>query len=245
MIKEKQCSKCEQTKSVIDFNFQKVGKDDLQRWCRDCQRAYRQTDKGKESERAYRQSEKGKENQRRYHESVGGKQRNSEYAKTSVIKRIQKRYAQSRKGKDTAIRYWQSEKGKAQRKKQKQTLGTKISNRRYEQSEKGKQGKKRRKALRRTNETQAGGSYTPPEWYALCEFYNFHCLMCNQEFPFDKLTVDHVKPVSKGGTSFIWNLQPLCLSCNSRKRAKEIDCRQTLPDWIKRERECYHQLSLF
>lgn len=245
MIKEKKCSRCNDTKLSTKFNMEKVNKDGLQRWCRDCQSDYRQTDKGKSSEQNYRQSEKGKENQRRYHSSEKGKQRDRNYAKTPVFKRIQKRYTQSRKGKDAAKRYGQSEKGKVQRKKQKQTLGTKISNMRYHQSEKGKQTQKRGKSLRRTNETQAGGSYTATEWFNLCKFYDFHCLSCHQEFPFDQLTVDHVKPVSRGGTSFIWNLQCLCKSCNSRKGAKEIDYRETLPDWIKRDRDIYHQLSLF
>lgn len=36
----------------------------------------------------------------------------------------------------------------------------------------------------------------------------------------DVLTVDHITPLSKGGTNTWDNLQALCLSCNSRKRDK-------------------------
>lgn len=32
-------------------------------------------------------------------------------------------------------------------------------------------------------------------------------------------TVDHVKPLSKGGPHMLANLRPACLSCNSRKHA--------------------------
>lgn len=64
--------------------------------------------------------------------------------------------------------------------------------------------------------------YTPEEWIDLCNRYGNRCLCCKEQKP---LTVDHVLPISKGGTNTIDNLQPLCLSCNSRKQAKIIDYR--------------------
>ena len=99
--------------------------------------------------------------------------------------------------------------------------------------------------MRRTRKTKTGGIYTTDEWYNLCEFYGFHCLMCHQEFSFNQLTIDHIKPISKGGSSYIWNLQPLCLFCNSSKGNKEIDYRKTLPDWINRDGPVWQQDRLF
>lgn len=67
-----------------------------------------------------------------------------------------------------------------------------------------------------------GGSYTQSDWDQLCAQYNYRCLRCGEEKP---LTVDHVLPISLGGTNDISNLQPLCKSCNSSKNDKFIDYR--------------------
>ena len=75
---------------------------------------------------------------------------------------------------------------------------------------------------RRTAKTLAGGSFTPAQWDALCALYEFKCLCCGKVKP---LEADHIVPVSKGGTSWIRNIQPLCKSCNASKGAKTIDYR--------------------
>ena len=49
--------------------------------------------------------------------------------------------------------------------------------------------------------------------------YNFKCHHCSERKP-EKLTVDHIKPVSKGGSDEPYNLQILCRVCNSKKGAK-------------------------
>ena len=48
------------------------------------------------------------------------------------------------------------------------------------------------------------------------------CLCCGDK---NNLSIDHIIPVKKGGTNKIDNLQPLCLSCNSKKNTKIIDYR--------------------
>lgn len=164
-------------------------------------------------------------------------------------KKTKKKYQQSQKGTEVKRRYRLSDKGKrSQRRantKHKGTEKRKQSNERYEQTEKARQNKRKRKAIRCTKKSQAGGSYTTTEWYNLCEFYDFCCLKCQGQFPFGKLTFDHVKPISKGGTSFIFNAQPLCFSCNASKGNREIDYRKTLPDWINRSGPVWIQDALF
>lgn len=44
-----------------------------------------------------------------------------------------------------------------------------------------------------------------------------------------KLTVDHITPLSRGGSDGIRNIQFLCLPCNMRKNAKDaIDFAQSM-----------------
>ena len=79
-----------------------------------------------------------------------------------------------------------------------------------------------REARRRANKAGNGGSFTIEEWIALCEKYDNKCLGCGN---IDKMTIDHVVPLSHGGSNSIDNIQPLCLYCNQSKHDKIIDYR--------------------
>jgi len=71
------------------------------------------------------------------------------------------------------------------------------------------------------------GSHTDKEWEDVKKYYDFRCVICGIEESelkkiwkgtyLNKLTKDHIVPISRGGTDDIWNIQPLCVSCNARK----------------------------
>jgi 5-methylcytosine-specific restriction endonuclease McrA len=63
---------------------------------------------------------------------------------------------------------------------------------------------------------QAVGCYTTQEWITLREQYDNRCLRCgrHQSELNRVLEQDHVIPLSKGGTNWITNIQPLCHDCN-------------------------------
>lgn len=50
--------------------------------------------------------------------------------------------------------------------------------------------------------------------------YNYTCASCGRTKEEARLSIDHIKPISKGGTNIKSNLQILCLSCNQRKSSK-------------------------
>lgn len=58
----------------------------------------------------------------------------------------------------------------------------------------------------------------------------YTCAGCGKKMRRSECTVDHIVPQSWGGWHSGDNLQPMCQSCNSRKRDS---IRNTMPDYMK------------
>ena len=72
-------------------------------------------------------------------------------------------------------------------------------------------------AKRRALQREAEGGFTPEEFRLKCEAYENRCVYCNEEV---SLTIDHVIPLSRGGSNSIENIVPACNHCNSTKGTK-------------------------
>ena len=71
---------------------------------------------------------------------------------------------------------------------------------------------------RRARRNNALGKFSEKEWEALQALCGNQCVRCGRIKC--ELTVDHILPLSKGGTNWIWNIQPLCRPCNNQKYVK-------------------------
>lgn len=74
--------------------------------------------------------------------------------------------------------------------------------------------KRRYRARRRA----ADGFCSREQLEARIEFYGARCYLCREPFE----AIDHVIPVSRGGSEWPANLRPVCKSCNSRKGTRPL-----------------------
>lgn len=74
---------------------------------------------------------------------------------------------------------------------------------------------------RRARLQNAPGSHTFEQWQRLLFEHGHMCPYCQRHEPEIQLTQDHIIPLSRGGSDDISNIQPLCVSCNASKGAKD------------------------
>lgn len=88
---------------------------------------------------------------------------------------------------------------------------------------------KRKHKERELKLKQIEGTHTQAQWEEVKANQDYTCLCCKRREPEIRLTKDHIVPLARGGTDYISNIQGLCLVCNSKKCAKEIDYRHSNP----------------
>lgn len=85
-----------------------------------------------------------------------------------------------------------------------------------------------RSAKRRGHE----GRLRMHEWNAALEQTDFMCIACEETLAD---SIDHVVPLSLGGTNTYDNIQPMCIRCNLKKGTRVVDFRDS--EFVERVRQ--------
>lgn len=176
-------------------------------YCEDCQKLGRSA-----ISKVYGNSEKGKITKKRakkkYCATEKGKIKNSIDCK---------KFTESIKGIKYLEDYRKTEKYKSLKRK---------SDKKYSQTTKGKENKYFSETKRRHKKHQLIQNFTFQQWEEKVHQTNGVCPCCTKEVGIDKLTMDHIMPISKAPVGFeytIEDVQPLCMPCNSTKGAKIME----------------------
>ena len=145
-------------------------------------------------------------------------------AATPNRKATRKKYSQSQRGKEVLKRYkmCHPEYGKEYRKKYYQLNKEKYTEYRKTHLIKNPGLNSHYVSIYRARKLGAVGTHTIGEWELLKKQYGYTCPCCGKSGPSIKLTEDHIVPLSKGGSNYIENIQPLCKSCNSKKHTQTV-----------------------
>lgn len=211
----KTCSCCGEWRDISRFRKNQGYGDGFRTTCRDCDNAkvrkYKQAHKEELAEKRKIQREENPEKAREKGRESERRRRVRDAEKVRQLRRED--YARNR-AKYALL--------KREARKEKQEEAREKDRIRYERDRDKIIARNMEIGHRRRAQKEKGESFTSKEWADLCARYGNICLCCGEV---KALTVDHVIPLSKGGTNDISNIQPLCKSCNSSKNAKIIDYR--------------------
>lgn len=87
----------------------------------------------------------------------------------------------------------------------------------YEKTPKGRIAKANKDHNRRAQ--KKGGKITLTEWTTIKQQQGFRCYWCREKFPDNKLEMDHVISLRRGGLHDVSNIVASCKLCNCKKRA--------------------------
>jgi len=81
----------------------------------------------------------------------------------------------------------------------------------------------------------ANGSYSTKDYLRLKSRLNNMCGYCNEA---EADTIDHIIPLSRGGSNYIGNIMPACGKCNYSKQCK------TIVEWRSNKPVCTRTVAL-
>ena len=213
----RKCRKCGKILLLTTDNFRKStdkrdGKTRYRHDCRECEKKYRELNKEHIKNQKKEYYEKNKEHineqEKQYREAnkEAIKERKKKYreANIEVIKERRKQYYEKNK---EYINEQRKEYAKEYNKKYRQTVQGQViifNNRNKRRSQKINQGK----------------GITIEQWKEVYEYFNWNCAYSEIELSKDNRNLDHIIPLSKGGSNNIWNMIPMLNIYNFSKQDK-------------------------
>lgn len=203
MTKSKRCSRCKIAKPVADFGIRVAALDGLHPYCKACVRAYCKARYVKHAEQIKTQV---REYRIRNAEEIKRRAR-AQYAadKPKFTARIARYYEQNRN--DLAAAARERRVGRDKEAEGVVRRAWRAANRDL-----------RREQEHRRRAHKLGTMVIPVTRAMLDAKVNYwgrKCWVCSGPFE----AIDHVKPLSKGGSHILANLRPICGSCNSKKHS--------------------------
>ena len=217
-MEAKKCNKCNEQKPTHCFNKNNQQSDGLTGTCKECLSVIRKVWNQK-----YNQSEKAKATAARYYYSENGQKVKREYRQSYELTPEQReRYRIAGRAHESEPKY------KARRRKydtSEKGATTKAGrDRRYARTDKGRFSKHKTEIKRKHQIKATDCTLTRTEWMEIKDHFGHRCAYCNRTM--ERLEMDHVIPLSKGGVHTASNIVPACRKCNARKGAKILNERK-------------------
>lgn len=228
----KQCSRCGETKSLSEFYRRALSADGRSASCSACQKRYREENREKvlESSRRYREQnpDKVRESRRRYQERKRGGPPRKRQSGTAQDRR--RKYSEQNPDRvRESRRRWRLKnrdklRADAKRYRERNLDKVRETQRRWQESnpDAKRMYTQRRKARKRNAVTFTVSAKD------LRRLRTDRCVACGEIAG----TVDHLIPLSRGGSHGVGNLVAMCGSCNSRKSAKTISEWRKANGWL-------------
>lgn len=215
-MQKKICTKCKIEKQLNEFSKKKSTKDGLKCECKACEKLYREANK--EHILAYQKLhyEANRDERLNYYKL----HRKKEY----VVARDKQRYQDNKESFVAYAKQWNlanKEHIAAYLQANKDERAAKAKQ--YRQTPEGKAADKSNRNNRRSRKKNNGGKHTGAQILALFDLQSGKCPYCKSKLSktgSNKYHVDHVMPLSKGGSNDISNIQLLCPKCNLSKSDK-------------------------
>jgi len=213
----KQCTKCQETKSLDDFYREKRVSDGYQAQCKSCMREHKRLARQKNPnlDREYYQANRERLQLKRkikYSLDEEGRAKEREQQRLYYQKHREALKAKVRAyNKTNAAKI--SERNRLRRQDPDYVKVANERSRKYRANPANHKVLAHRTMQYYSRKYEAKGFSTKAQLQARWDYYGGRCWICTDEAK----EMDHVIPLSKGGTNWPANLKPICRSCNARK----------------------------